>query len=668
MQKRARNLVCVTVLATLLASSQATTTPPADSSLEHLSTTQLNTRLNDLKQELATLPRKPLGPKGGTFGYASSTRSPLLPDPSKWVTIDLGEIVDLEEVFLIPAVLVRADRTEISYGFPRRFKVEIATDSEFSDSMTILDASQEAFPLTDGYPIRIPVDDIGTRFIKITAIELVPQAQSQAKDRGFFGLAEVLAFAGPRNVALGKTVSALDQIDSPPYWHPNYLVDGFSSLGQPLAPSESRSGDFRSKSQKSEAADFTVTVDLGNFYVIDEIRLFPAHARMNFASFLDYGYGFPLRFKVELSHQPDFASADVVFSELDTDILSPGDSVFSIPIPARSGRFVRLTVTKLPQIPETGEYRFALSELQVIANGRNVARGKEVSLSNSLPNSNTSPNPLVDDMVRDGNIIPVREWLQGLARYPEVSREINALEKLIEQRRISHSQILRTTLVLALLAVLALAFLLFMNRRARRRHIAGIREQIASDLHDEIGSNLGSIALTSENLAQTGSIPEADRGRLSDIAGTARESSQTIRDIVWLLNTKVDEGDLILRLRQTAARMLGHMNYSFDVPTEEPAHRIPLEMRRHLLLFFKEALHNLVRHAQADEANILVSGQNGALSLTIQDDGVGITNPDSPHQLQQLKSRAKQIPGRLTVNSAPHQGTTLNLFVSLPGS
>ncbi|MEM7145103.1 MAG: histidine kinase [Verrucomicrobiota bacterium] len=633
-----------------------------------MNTSDLKTRLDSLKTELDTLPRKPLGPKGGTFGYASNTRSELLPDPPKWVTIDLGEIVDLEEIFLIPAVLVRADRTEKSYGFPKRFKVDIATDLEFSDAVTVLDASREPYPQTDGYPVRIPVNNIGTRFIKITALELHPQPQTQTKDHGFFGLAEVLAFAGPRNVALGKEVTASDHIDSPPYWNPAYLVDGFSPLGQPRTATDSRSSDFRSRSQDSPDADFSVTVDLGNFYVIDEIRLFPAHARMNFASFLDYGFGFPLRFKVEISHQPDFESSDLVFSELDADVLSPGDNVFSIPVPSRSGRYVRLSVAKLPQIPETGEYRFALSELQVIAQGRNVALGKDIIVSKSLPRNETSPNPLVDGLVRDSRILAVRDWLGGLARRLEVSNELSALETLIEQRTVAQSVTLRWTLALALAAVAALALLLLLNRQSRRRHIASIREQIASDLHDEIGSNLGSIALTSESLAKSPSLPEDDRSRLSEIAGTARESSQTIRDIVWLLNTKADEGDLILRLRQTAARMLGHMNYSFDVPSEEPAHRIPLEMRRHLLLFFKEALHNLVRHAHAKEAAIQVSGQNGALKMMIRDNGVGIPDAQNPDQLQQLKSRAKKIPGQLTVESAPDQGTTLNLFVNLPGT
>jgi signal transduction histidine kinase len=290
-----------------------------------------------------------------------------------------------------------------------------------------------------------------------------------------------------------------------------------------------------------------------------------------------------------------------------------------------------------------------------------------VTASESAPGSAIAPAALVDGLARNSRILPLREWLAGLAERHEISGEINLLEAILQQRSLATAMRLRWTLGIAFSSIAALLFLLYANRKSRRRHIAGLRDQIASDLHDEIGSNLGSIALVSEGLARKSEFSSEDRTLLADISGTARESSQTIRDIVWLLNTRADESDLILRLRQTAARMLSHMEYTFEVPNEEPSHFIPLEMRRHLLLFFKEALHNLVRHSRANNAAVSVSGHNGSFHMLISDNGIGLKNPADPALLQQLKSRARKIPGELTIESTPGQGTSLDLAVTLPG-
>ena len=124
-----------------------------------------------------------------------------------------------------------------------------------------------------------------------------------------------------------------------------------------------------------------VQVDLGRSLPIEEIRLVPARP-VDFAD--TPGFGFPVRFRVEVSDDPGFGKgrAVVVAEEERPDLPDVADEPYVIAAGGRSARFVRVTATRLWK--RSNDYVFALSELEVISGGENAARGASVSALDSI--------------------------------------------------------------------------------------------------------------------------------------------------------------------------------------------------------------------------------------------------------------------------------------------
>jgi hypothetical protein len=135
-----------------------------------------------------------------------------------------------------------------------------------------------------------------------------------------------------------------------------------------------------------------VQVDLGKAAPIDEIRLIPARP----TDFPDApGFGFPLRFRVEISQDATFAKSEVVTDQTRQDLANLGDEPFVIRLRGHSARHVRVTASRLWK--RTNDYVFALAEMQVESRGKNVARGAAVSALDSIEAGRWSKKYLVDD-------------------------------------------------------------------------------------------------------------------------------------------------------------------------------------------------------------------------------------------------------------------------------
>jgi hypothetical protein len=134
-----------------------------------------------------------------------------------------------------------------------------------------------------------------------------------------------------------------------------------------------------------------VHVDLGKPVAIDLIRLVPARP----TDFPDSpGFGFPQRFRVEVSLEATFAHPEVVFDQSEHDYPNPGDRPVVIHPVGKTARFVRVHASRLWL--RTGDWVFALAELQVESGGKNVAAGRPVSALDSIEAGRWSTKHLVD--------------------------------------------------------------------------------------------------------------------------------------------------------------------------------------------------------------------------------------------------------------------------------
>lgn len=217
------------------------------------------------------------------------------------------------------------------------------------------------------------------------------------------------------------------------------------------------------------------------------------------------------------------------------------------------------------------------------------------------------------------------------------------------------------------LAVVACALLIYAAHRYRLEQslkIERLRNKIASDLHDEVGSSLTRISIYSE-LVQNGTTAGAESsGYLQNIGTLSREVVTTMSDIVWSIDNRYDTVEaLLLRMKDFAGEMLQARNITLEFHTGkiDPARTLDPATKQNIYLIFKEAVNNIVKHAQATRVAILFSDDKGVLTLTIQDNGKGLPSEssDKGHGLRNMKRRAAAIGATLTF--AHEGGTTIHV-------
>jgi ligand-binding sensor domain-containing protein/signal transduction histidine kinase len=213
------------------------------------------------------------------------------------------------------------------------------------------------------------------------------------------------------------------------------------------------------------------------------------------------------------------------------------------------------------------------------------------------------------------------------------------------------------------------AYALYRRRVSRLVELERVRTRIASDLHDDIGSNLSLIAGLSEVLGQQARAADSQMAeRLSVIASVSRRSVDAMSDIVWAVNPKRDNlRDLSQRMRRFASDSFTARNiqFRFDAPDPKQNVRVGAEVRREVFLVFKEAVNNIARHSGCGEADISLRIERGTMTLRLSDDGRGLSDAGDGHGhgFDSMRRRAEKLGGQLVVNSRAGAGTDVTLKV-----
>lgn len=219
-------------------------------------------------------------------------------------------------------------------------------------------------------------------------------------------------------------------------------------------------------------------------------------------------------------------------------------------------------------------------------------------------------------------------------------------------------------LTLVAVGVASLLFALYRYRVSRAIELERVRTRIATDLHDDIGSNLTRIALMSEVLNQQQGQNGSARTMLPSIANIARESVASMNDIVWAISPEHDRVlDLTRRMRQHAEEVftIRDIDVTFLSDAADSELKLPIGVRRDVLLIFKEAVNNAARHSGCSKVEIEFVCVNGVLNLRISDNGRGFeaTEDVDGHGLASMSRRAEALGGRLTIDHSG--GTTVKL-------
>ena len=225
---------------------------------------------------------------------------------------------------------------------------------------------------------------------------------------------------------------------------------------------------------------------------------------------------------------------------------------------------------------------------------------------------------------------------------------------------------------LALMGGLAgtIIFTIHRFRMEQLLKIERLRNRLAADLHDEIGSGLSQIAVLTEVARKQVHASSGDAAApIGRVAEISRDLLDSMNDIVWAINVHRDRlDDLTSRMRRFAHEMLASSSIDLEFVASGLIGdtRIDTDKRRQIYLIFRESIRNLVRHSACRKAAVRLSSADGDFVMEISDNGVGFDaqSPQSGDGMRSLRERARSIGGRIEWLS--EMGTKVTLRVPLP--
>lgn len=606
-------------------------------------------RLATISSDLRSLPVMPDLDALGTHGFHSNFIST---SKGNWFQISWDTPQRINGIAVIPTRLPSQSGDRSNYGLPKTLLIQIQRPGE-AGFVALAIVKNTRLDLRRGDPIFLdvaPTDVIALRFIPIESPTL------PGKGVRFFSLAELMVFTDEVNIAPGGHLSAPYSIDTEVGWNIRYLIDGQSPLGPSEVPIPGHSLGWYSDNAKNADSHCYARIDLREPRRFDSIRLIAARGD---APIKGPGFGFPVRFNLESSDSSD-GPWHTLWATGETDFPNPGYNPTTFRFSETTARYVRLYVFKFDVPDQFTIPRVLLSECEVMHDGKNLALGCPVATSDhrdSIPHDATriwSRQGLTDGFTSTGKIIPTRQWVSQLStRFNLLCEQKSLLTEHDTLIRHLQNFFLVSSFGLLGLAILGLIFWQMRLRLASRHQVIALRHRISSDLHDEVGSNLATIALLAE-------MPPSST-YLHDISRLSRETSQSLHDIVEItLASNRARKPLSDRLHEIASLMLCDHQWTME---GQASPEIDLEQRRNLIFYFKESLHNIIRHAESRHVHILLQERADELHLVIEDDGRGIQNlsGDVTENLHTLRHRADSLCGTLQIESAPNHGTRLCL-------
>ncbi len=221
--------------------------------------------------------------------------------------------------------------------------------------------------------------------------------------------------------------------------------------------------------------------------------------------------------------------------------------------------------------------------------------------------------------------------------------------------------------LLAVLMGVLLLYAVYRYRERQRQHLESIRNRIATDLHDDMGSTLSSIRIFSDVAQQQiADVRPETVPVLQRISSSATALSESMQDIIWTIQSK-DDGlaDLATRMREFGLRMAEAKGVDFQMQVGESFTdlRLNVEQRRNIYLIFKETINNVIKYANASRIEIKLMTVGRELRLLVQDNGCGFDMATTRlgNGLPNLRKRAAEIRGQFSLTSEPGQGTEVSL-------
>lgn len=233
--------------------------------------------------------------------------------------------------------------------------------------------------------------------------------------------------------------------------------------------------------------------------------------------------------------------------------------------------------------------------------------------------------------------------------------------------------------VVSFAVVLLIIYALYRYRINELLKRQAIRNKIAQDLHDSVGSTLSSVSVYSQVAKiqhEKGNNQEL-KEVLQKISITSTDMISEMNDIVWAINPRNDSMEKIIQRMESFAKPLlqaKNISFSFSYDPAVIHINLPMERRKNFYLIFKEAVNNVLKYSGCKKLDVSIQVSHQVVTLLVKDDGQGFDIEEmkvlaakslSGNGLINMKRRAHEMKGECIIGSHPDKGTTVSLKFQL---
>ncbi len=256
----------------------------------------------------------------------------------------------------------------------------------------------------------------------------------------------------------------------------------------------------------------------------------------------------------------------------------------------------------------------------------------------------------------------------------ELLEQEAAYHKLLASKENQQQKIIYGSIAV-ILAISGYSLYRYIRRKKlqNQQEILKERLRISRELHDEVGSTLSGILmyshLTREQILTSKTV-EVEKS-LNNIQQSAVEMVEKLSDIVWLVNPEKDSlQKLIERLEQYAEDMaeIKGMEVKISISPKLANINLPVESRRNIYMFCKEAINNAVKYSHANVIELhMHETEKGKIEIAVSDDGKGIDKAklQNGNGLVNMRQRAEDTGGEYLLETLPGQGTKVSLIFKI---
>ncbi|EMI41995.1 histidine kinase [Rhodopirellula sp. SWK7] len=654
MEGTLRTIISLILCTGMLAFTVTEHATPTDG-WRRLSLSALEQRLADVNGTLLELPSLSLRGGAGAIGFRSVSYDE--PDNRVWIEIQFGSTELIDQIVLVPTIWRDAKNGFVADGFPRQFDILIGTDEDAVGTVVArIKADDAILPRVAPLVIDLPKPVAGS-WIRVDTNVLSRRVWDGRFD---LQLAEIIVFSGEENVALHRNVSVSeDAYTTVKSLQKDYLVDGF--LPYLMDASEGTQSIAYLCSVES-GQECEITFDLKTTFPIDRIHLHGPDISDTVPQSQPAEYGVPRNVKAYGSDSRDFEDAKLLceFSLATVYDIAP---IMVQRFPPFDCRYVRLVASDSARNASEQEdiSYIGFAEIELFANGTNVAEGAELEVSGIRQTSGRKLSAVTDGSNFYGSILPTRAWLEGLAKRHDLETLRPQITNELQQRYAQQTANLRRMTWLAVFLVVAIGFTVLLTQMIQMRQLAEIKERFAADLHDELGANLHTIGLLSDLADDAKESPNDLSTFLQRIRSVTERTGVAMRHCTDMQDASELYAGFRTDMQRTAERIAVHIDHDLVVSGETHLNRLKPRIRFDLFLFYKECLVNICRHSGATQLATRLVADASEVKLSISDNGRGLSGSSVNAVPPSLHRRAKLLGADIKVDCPPTGGTCVQL-------